>query len=109
MPKIKDIHKIEQSREKLEKYGPEKLFDFELLAILLRTGLKGTNVLDLSKKILRKFKNGKIPTGDIEPSEDDIEITKKLVSAGKILGIKVVDYVIVTKDNFFSFKEKEII
>jgi len=55
MPKMKDVPKIERPREKMEKYGPEKLKDEELLAILLRTGLKGTNVVTLSKKILRTF------------------------------------------------------
>ena len=57
---IKNIHKIEQPREKLEKYGPEKLSDPELLAILLRTGPKGSGVLDLSKKILRQFPQNKL-------------------------------------------------
>ena len=42
--KIKDLPKIERPREKLEKYGPEKLSNSELLAILLRTGGKGLNV-----------------------------------------------------------------
>ena len=41
------------------------------------------------------------PSGDIEPSEADIEITKKLVYAGKILDIKVINHIIVTKDNWF--------
>jgi len=220
MPKIKNIHKIEQPREKLEKYGPEKLLDAELLAILLRTGTKELNVIDLSKKILRRFKNKKIsetkleelkkihglglakaceivacfelgrrmlkgkktsillspkdvwdrmadirsskkehfvvffldarnqeikreiitigilneslvhprevfepaimhktasiiiahnhPSGNTEPSDDDIEITKRLVDAGKILGIKIIDHVIIVKDSFFSFRDKKL-
>lgn len=49
------------------------------------------------------------PSGDPEPSEDDLEITKRLVEAGKILGIEVLDHVIVGKDRFFSFKNKGII
>ena len=53
--KIKDLPKIERPREKLEKYGPEKLSNSELLAILLRTGSKGVNVVELSNKILKKF------------------------------------------------------
>ena len=221
MLKIKDIPKIERPREKMEKYGPEKLSDAELLAILLRTGTKELNVIDLAKSILRKFKNEKIseteieelekihglgkakaceimacfelgrrklkgkqtsillsakdvwdrmadiriskkehfvvfyldsrnqeiereiismgtlneslvhprevfesaiihktasiiiahnhPSGDLEPSDADLEITKRLVNAGKILGIKVVDHVIVTKNNWRSFKEKNLL
>lgn len=49
------------------------------------------------------------PSGDPEPSEDDLEITKRLVEAGKILGIEVNDHIIITKTGFFSFKEKELI
>lgn len=48
------------------------------------------------------------PSGDPEPSEDDLKINKRLVEAGKILGIEVVDHIIVTKDEYLSFKEKEL-
>jgi DNA repair protein RadC len=50
--KLKDISKVELPREKLEKYGAHKLANHELLAILLGSGIKGLNVLELSKKIL---------------------------------------------------------
>lgn len=49
------------------------------------------------------------PSGDPEPSEDDLTITKRLVEAGKILGIEVVDHIIIAKNNYFSFKEKRLI
>lgn len=49
------------------------------------------------------------PSGDPEPSEDDLEITKRLTEAGKILGIEVVDHIIITKSDFLSFKEKGLI
>ena len=49
------------------------------------------------------------PSGDPEPSEDDLLLTKKLVESGKILGIEVFDHIIVAKDGFFSFKNKGII
>ena len=49
------------------------------------------------------------PSGDPEPSEDDLTITKRLTEAGKILGIEVLDHIIVTKNGFFSFKEKGLI
>lgn len=219
--KIKDLPKIDRPREKLEKYGPERLSDSELLAILLRTGSEGVNVVELSNKILKKFsgvglakasvkelkstvglgaakaceivasfelgrrllqnkqsvlllspqdvwdqlkdirdnkkehfviffldaRNQEIkreivsigslnanlvhprevfepavrylaaqivlahnhPSGDPEPSEDDLVLTKKLVESGKILGIEVSDHIIVAKDGFFSFKDKGII
>jgi DNA repair protein RadC len=49
------------------------------------------------------------PSGDPEPSQDDLETTKRLVEAGKILGIEVVDHIIVAKNKFFSFKDKKLI
>jgi len=49
------------------------------------------------------------PSGDPEPSEDDIKITKKLVESGKILGIEVLDHIIIGKNNFCSFKERGLI
>lgn len=215
MIRIKDIPKIERPREKLEKYGPEKLSDAELLAILLRTGTKELNVLKLSQKILQKFEKEKIvdlkidelkaihglgsakaceiiacfelgkrmlkdkksaillspkdvwermedirgskrehfvvfyldsrnqeikreiisigtlneslihprevfesaiknnassiiiahnhPSGDLDPSQADIEITKKLIHAGKILDIKITDHIIISGSSFQSF------
>ena len=49
------------------------------------------------------------PSGDSEPSEDDLIITKRLTEAGKILGVEVLDHIIITKNGFFSFKEKGLI
>src|SRR3989339_2176866 len=219
--KIKDLPRIERPREKLERYGPEKLSNSELLAILLRSGQKGINVVELSKRILSKFsadglakanvkelkntfglgsakaceivacfelgrrflqnkqsvlllsphdvweelkdirdnkkehfviffldaRNQEIkreiisigslnasfvhprevfepavrhlaaqaivahnhPSGNPEPSKEDLEITQKLVEAGKILGIEILDHVIVSKTNHFSFKEHKLL
>ncbi len=49
------------------------------------------------------------PSGSLEPSEDDLEVTKRLKEAGKILGIEIVDHVIVTKRGFASLKEKNLL
>lgn len=218
---IKELPKVERPREKLMRYGPEKLSNSELLAILLRSGKKGENVVELAGKIIKKFgadnlpnltfdelknypglgpakaceivacfelgkrllkgkkariylkpkevweelkdirdnkkehfvifyldsRNQEIkreiisvgslntslvhprevfepavrnlaaqiilahnhPSGDPEPSEDDLAITKRLVEAGKIMGIEVVDHIIVVKNGYFSFKEKNLI
>lgn len=43
------------------------------------------------------------PSGDLEPSCADTEITKKLINAGKILDIRIVDYIIVSDSSFKSF------
>lgn len=216
MAKIKDLAKVDRPREKLVKYGPEKLSNAELLAILLRTGTKDLNVIKLSQKTLRKFKKEKIteavidelqtvhglgvaksseivacfelgrrllkdkqtvvhltskdvwdrmvdirtskkehfvifyldsrnreieriiisvgtlneslvhprevfetaiaqsargiilshnhPSGEVTPSQEDMTVTERLISAGKILGIDVLDHVIVTKEKWRSMK-----
>ena len=49
------------------------------------------------------------PSGDTEPSEEDLEITKRLVEAGKIMGIEVLDHIIVAGNKFLSFKEKGLL
>jgi DNA repair protein RadC len=45
------------------------------------------------------------PSGDTRPSDDDLAVTKRLVTAGKILGIAVVDHVVIAKDRFYSLHE----
>jgi len=49
------------------------------------------------------------PADDPEPSQADIEITKQLCEAGKLLGIKIVDHLIVTQDNYFSFESSGLL
>ncbi|MDP3042760.1 MAG: DNA repair protein RadC [Candidatus Omnitrophota bacterium] len=49
------------------------------------------------------------PSGDPEPSEGDLLTTKRLVEAGKILEIEVVDHIIVTSNSFLSFKERKLL
>ncbi len=219
--KLGEMPKNERPREKLIKYGSGKLSNTELLAIILGSGIKGLNVIELANKILKKFGSSNLknvqyddlkktfglgqakaceiiaclefgkrllkdkpeslilqpedvyrelrdlrqnkkehfvvfyldthsreikreiisigtlnaslvhprevfesaiknnaaqiivahnhPSGIIEPSVDDIEITKRLVDAGKLLGIDVLDHVIVSNSGYFSFKNKNII
>ncbi len=54
---IKNIPLSEQPRERLLAYGKEKLSNEELLSILLRTGVQGNSVSDLSKEILSKVED----------------------------------------------------
>ena len=189
MAKIKDLPKIERPREKLVAKGAENLKDSELLAILLRTGKSGKNVIEVASQILSKYSKKRLlqnkqsvlllspqdvweqlkdirdnkkehfviffldvrnqeikrevvsvgslnanlvhprevfepavrhlaaqviiahnhPAGDPSPSQEDSEITKQLVDAGKLLGIDISDHVIVSKANYFSFKEHKLI
>ncbi len=216
--KLKDLPAVDRPREKMLKYGPDKLSNSELLALLLRTGTKNLNVVELAESILRSFsakglvdatvedlskvfglgeakaceitacfelgkrllKDKKAallmspadvarelkdiavlkkehfiifyldprlqqikretisvglletslvhprevfepailhtasqiivahnhPSGDTVPSESDLEVTKRLVIAGQVLGIEVLDHIIVTSENFLSLKEQ---
>ena len=45
------------------------------------------------------------PSGNMEPSREDREATQRLVKAGTLLGIEVLDHLIITKSGFYSFKE----
>lgn len=49
------------------------------------------------------------PSGNPEPSNEDISITKKVVESGKIMDIPVFDHIIVAGNGFTSFVEKRII
>jgi DNA repair protein RadC len=50
------------------------------------------------------------PSGNIEPSAEDLSITRQLVEAGKILGIPLHDHIIVTEENgYMSFAERNLI
>lgn len=46
------------------------------------------------------------PSGSLEPSSNDIAITRTLVDAGGILGIKVLDHIIVSSTGFLSMRER---
>lgn len=48
------------------------------------------------------------PSGNSKPSEDDILITKRLVECGELLGIKVLDHLVLTKNNYYSFLENNL-
>ena len=52
---VREMPTDERPRERLERYGASALSASELLAIILRTGLPGENVVDLSMRLLRDF------------------------------------------------------
>jgi len=47
------------------------------------------------------------PSGDVQPSEDDHIVTHRLVEAGCLLGIEVLDHVVVSEQGFYSFKDED--
>lgn len=80
--KILDLPKVERPREKLSHYGPDKLSNAELLAIILGTGGKGINVVELSNKILRKF--------DSNLAETNLEELKTTFGLGEAKACEIV-------------------
>jgi len=49
------------------------------------------------------------PSGDPTPSEEDLAITRRLLEAGRIIGIDVLDHVIVARESYASFKERRLL
>ena len=49
------------------------------------------------------------PSGDAEPSNEDIAITRRMLEAGRLLGIELLDHVIVARKTFTSFKERKLL
>ncbi|MGI5875818.1 MAG: RadC family protein [Dethiobacteria bacterium] len=49
------------------------------------------------------------PSGDTQPSHEDLEVTKRLIEAGKLLGINILDHIIVGEGKYLSFKERGLI
>lgn len=46
------------------------------------------------------------PSGDHQPSREDIEVTRRMVEAGKIVGIQVLDHIVIGRPGYTSLKEK---
>jgi len=46
------------------------------------------------------------PSGDPSPSREDLDITRRLIDAGKLLGVPVLDHVIVGEGRFVSLRER---
>ena len=82
---IHDLPESERPREKLEDNGVEALSDAELLAILLRTGIKGKNVKELSYEILEEFSLEKLSEASMNDFKDLEGISK--VKAGQLKAI----------------------
>jgi DNA repair protein RadC len=45
------------------------------------------------------------PSGQVRPSDEDVQVTKRLVDAGRILGVEILDHLVFSKSGFYSFKE----
>ncbi|MCM8773634.1 MAG: DNA repair protein RadC [Candidatus Omnitrophica bacterium] len=74
---IRNWPEDERPREKLLKFGEHTLSNTELLAILLRTGIKGESAIDLARRILQKFKTFR------NMSHTDLSCWKEFKGLGK--------------------------
>lgn len=107
----------------LPQFGSRPVEQFGLMMLdtkhrLIRTSVVSVGTLDSSpahpREIFREaasacaaaivlFHNH--PSGDPTPSRDDVELTRRLVQAGEIMGIDVIDHVILADTRYFSFRE----
>jgi len=71
MKKLKDLSASERPREKLQAKGPEALSDLELMAILLGSGTKGSDVLTVAGRIVKVLdgRNEKLSLGELQKIE----------------------------------------
>ncbi len=49
------------------------------------------------------------PSGDSRPSDEDLNVTRRLCELGKFLGIRLVDHIVIGNGEYYSFKEKGIL
>ena len=81
--KIKELPDEVKPRERLMTFGAKSLADYELLAIILRTGIKHASVLDVSKNLIIKMRN----LGNF--NEVTIEELKKINGIGEAKAIEI--------------------
>lgn len=68
----------------------------------------------LFKNALEQFATGIIvahnhPSGNLQPSEADLKITKQISEAGKILNIQLLDHLIITQNSYLSFADENLL
>jgi DNA repair protein RadC len=49
------------------------------------------------------------PSGNLKPSQQDINLTKRIIDAGRILDIKILDHLIITDQGYYSLADEGII
>jgi len=105
-------------------YGSRPVEQFGVVLLdtkhrVLRTTLLSVGTLDASivhpREVFREAASGGAaaivvfhnhPSGDPTPSDDDIALTRRLMTAGELMGITVLDHVIVAENAFFSLRER---
>ncbi|MSO56252.1 MAG: DNA repair protein RadC [Acidobacteria bacterium] len=107
----------------LPQFGSKPVEQFGVMMLdtkhrLLRTSVVSIGTIDSSpahpREIFREAASASAaaivlfhnhPSGDSLPSRDDIDLTRRLVQAGEVMGIDVLDHVILADTRYFSFKE----
>jgi DNA repair protein RadC len=107
----------------LPQFGARPVEQFGLMMLdtkhrLIRTAIVSVGTLDSSpahpREIFREAASASAaaivlfhnhPSGDPTPSRDDVDLTRRLVQAGEIMGIDVIDHVILADTRYFSFRE----
>jgi DNA repair protein RadC len=107
----------------LPQFGARSVEQFGVVLLdtkhrLLRTALVSVGTLDSSpahpREVFREATTASAaavvlfhnhPSGDPTPSEDDCDLTGRLVEAGRIIGIRVLDHIILADTKYYSFKE----
>jgi len=99
--KLTELKKTELPREKMEKYGAKRLRNFELIAIVLGSGIKGCNVLELGRKIEKLI---------TQKSSNNVtlEDLRKIRGLGKAKAIQILA-VISLADRFGSERSVELL
>jgi DNA repair protein RadC len=107
----------------LPQFGAKPVEQFGLVMLdtkhrLLRTAIISVGTLDSSpahpREIFREAASASAaaivlfhnhPSGDPTPSRDDVDLTRRLIRAGELMGIDVLDHVILADTRYFSFRE----
>ena len=115
---------IDAAQVLLPEFGTRPVEQFGVLLLdtrhrVLRTTLLSVGTLDASivhpREVFRAaasagaaalilFHNH--PSGDPAPSDDDVALTKRMVKAGELMGITVIDHIIVAENRFHSLRER---
>jgi DNA repair protein RadC len=90
----------------------KRIIDFEVSRGTLDSSI--VHPRDVFNLAIRNMAKGIIvihnhPSGVLQPSEADLEITDRLVQAGELLGINVYDHIILSENNYYSLKENGFI
>jgi len=117
----------ESARYLLPRYGARPVETFGLLALDVRQRLKREAVISVGcltsslvhprevfKEAIEARAAGLVcfhnhPSGDPEPSAEDLSLTRRLASAGSLLGIQVLDHLILGAGRYVSLKERGVL